>query len=125
MTSAKHKVEAIAKQTTNVTLGTLLSRINPVLRGWTAYSQQGVSSHTFHYLSHYVWWLVGRWLRKKHRHASRNYVRRRYQFDRWLRADPTENVRLYLAASREATRYRFCGKRIPTSWAEYAARQLA
>ncbi|WP_326740384.1 group II intron reverse transcriptase/maturase [Streptomyces sp. NBC_01022] len=125
LTSVKHKVKAIARQTTNVTLGTLLRRINQVLRGWTAYFQHGVSSHTFHYLSHYVWWLVGRWLRKKHRRANRKQLRRRYQVDRWLWADPTENVRLYLAASREVTRYRFRGERIPTPWAEYAARQLA
>ncbi|MEU9115646.1 group II intron maturase-specific domain-containing protein [Streptomyces sp. NPDC048483] len=71
LTSVKHKVKAIAQQTTNVSLGTLLRRINLVLRGWTAYFQHGVSSHTFHDLSHYVWWLIGRWLRKKHRHASR------------------------------------------------------
>ncbi|AZK96634.1 MULTISPECIES: group II intron reverse transcriptase/maturase [Streptomyces] len=124
LTSVKHKVKAIAKQTTNVSLGTLLRRINQVLRGWTAYFQHGVSSRTFHYLSHYVWWLVGRWLRKKHRRASRKQLRRRYQVDRWLWADPTENVRLYLAASREVTRYRFRGERIPTPWAEQAARQL-
>ncbi|MEK8171370.1 group II intron maturase-specific domain-containing protein [Streptomyces sp. M19] len=93
--------------------------------GWTAYFQHGVSSHTFHYLSHYVWWLVGRWLRKKHRRANRKQLRLRYRVDRWLWADPTENVRLYLAASREVTRYRFRGERIPTPWAEYAARQLA
>ena len=40
---------------TNQPLDDLLRQLNPALQGWCAYFRPGVSSATFHYLSHYTW----------------------------------------------------------------------
>ena len=40
---------------TDQSLGILLHRLNPVLRGWTAYFRHGVSKATFNYLRAFTW----------------------------------------------------------------------
>ncbi|WP_243407922.1 group II intron maturase-specific domain-containing protein [Frankia canadensis] len=51
----KTKVKAMCMQNVNETLADLARRLNPVLRGWTAYFRAGVSSATFEHLRSYVW----------------------------------------------------------------------
>jgi len=43
LATVKAKVRALTRGTTNQSLGILLHRLNPVLRGWTAYFRHGVS----------------------------------------------------------------------------------
>jgi hypothetical protein len=66
------KVKTLCRQVgTNHPLDALLARLNPALRGWCANFRPGVSSATFGYLGHYLWWKVGRWLRRKHPQTTR------------------------------------------------------
>jgi RNA-directed DNA polymerase len=60
----------------NQPLDVLLRRINPALKGWCAYFRPGVSSATFDYLSHYTWWQVIGWIRRKHQQINGKDVRR-------------------------------------------------
>jgi IS1 family transposase len=62
---------------TNQPLAVLLLSLGSLLRGWTAYFRPGVSHRTFHYLSHYTWQCVMRWLRRKHLKSSWGYLKRR------------------------------------------------
>ena len=68
---------------TNQPLDVLLARINPLLKGWTAFFRPGVSSETFQYLSAYVWRRVAGWIRRKHPGISRKEFRRRYCDGGW------------------------------------------
>ena len=53
--------------------------LNPLLRGWANfYRHAWGAKHVFVSLDHYVWWSILRWMRKKHRRASRMSLRRRY-----------------------------------------------
>ena len=62
------KVKAMCRQVnTNHPLDVLLQRLNPLLRGWTAFFRPGVSSATFQFLDAYVWRRVAGWIRRKHR----------------------------------------------------------
>ena len=72
------KVKAVCRQNTNLPLEVLLRRLNPMLRGWTAYFKHGCSSATFGYLRHYLWRQVIRWIRRKHRRITWRQLRRRY-----------------------------------------------
>jgi hypothetical protein len=51
--------------------------INPILRGWRTTSGTP-RSKTLHYLGHYTWWRVMRWLRAKHPKANWTWFRRGY-----------------------------------------------
>ena len=78
LATVKAKVRTLTQGATDQSLGVLLHRLNPVLRGWTAYFRYGVSKRTFSYLRAFVWRRVVCWLRHKHLRASWKQLRRRY-----------------------------------------------
>ena len=79
LASVRRKVKALTgRSTTNMELSELIAALNPVLRGWAGYYRHASAKRTFDYLGYYVWWRVGRWLRKKHPRMSWNEINRRY-----------------------------------------------
>lgn len=116
LTSIKAKVKAITKMGTNHPLKDLLRRLNMVLRGWTNYFRHGVSSRTFHYLHQFSWLRVVHWLRRKHRRANWNWLRRRYLANAWW--PEHDGAALFDCRAVSVTRYRYRGAKIPTPWSE-------
>ena len=55
LAAIKGRVRALTQGATNQSLSVLLHRLNPVLRGWTAYFRHGVSAKTFAYLEAFTW----------------------------------------------------------------------
>ena len=65
LASIKRKVKALTgRSTTNLALSELIAALNPAVRGWVNYYRHAAAKRTFGYLGYYVWWRVGRWLRK-------------------------------------------------------------
>jgi RNA-directed DNA polymerase len=69
-------------------------RLNPVVRGWSAYYRSVVSGRVFTGLDHYVWHITYRWARRSHPNKSRSWVATRYfglfnksRRDRWVFGD--------------------------------------
>ncbi len=115
LATVKAKVRALTRGATDLSLAILLHRLNPVLRGWTAYFRQGVSKATFSYLRAFVWRRVVCWLRHKHRRSNWTQLRRRSLPGWW----PTEGeVTLFNPSGVAVTRYHYRGGRIPSPWAE-------
>jgi RNA-directed DNA polymerase len=113
LASVKAKVRAMTRGGTNQPLAALLSRLNPVIRGWANYFCYGVSKATFSYLDAFTWRRVHSWLRHKHRHIGRKKLVRRY-YNKWR---PTEGtVTLFNPSSIAVSRYRYRGAQIPTPW---------
>ena len=63
----------------------VIRRLNPIIRGWSAYYRSVVSSRAFSGLDHHMWHLTYRWARRTHPNKSRGWVATRY-FDRFNRA---------------------------------------
>ena len=114
------KVKALCRQVdTNQPLDALLLRLNPVLRGWTAFFRPGVSSVTFQFLDAYVWRRVIGWIRRKHPRITRKELRRRYcDGGWWPRGQDRE---LFHTGVVRTTRYRYRGSVIPSPWPLTAA----
>jgi len=113
--AAMAKVKMWCRQVdTNQPLDVLLARINPLLRGWTAFFRPGVSSKTFQYLSAYVWRRVAGWIRRKHPGISRGEFRRRYGDGGWWPRG--QELALFNAGLVTTTRYRYRGSVIPSPW---------
>ncbi len=55
LAAIKDKVRALCRQGVSLPLAALLHRLNPVLRGWTAFFRHGVSHATFQYLRAFTW----------------------------------------------------------------------
>lgn len=111
----KHRIkELTGRSNIGLSLDELVHSLNPILRGWTNYHRHAASSRCFAYLSHYLWWRVIRWLRKKYERLTWKQIRRRYWGRHWTSPDGT---RLYWPGQVPVTRYRYRGHRIPTPWA--------
>ena len=77
-------------QTQNMTLdGADPRNLNRVLVGWTGYYRLAASSRTFGYLSHFLWWRIVRWLRRKHPRMTWKHIRREYWNDKWTSPNGT------------------------------------
>jgi RNA-directed DNA polymerase len=79
----------------------VLIRLNPVIRGWSAYYRGVVSSDTFSALDDYVWKLTYKWATYGHPNKSKGWVIRRYfgmfnrsRRDRWVFGDRASGVYL-------------------------------
>jgi RNA-directed DNA polymerase len=109
-----HRIKALTKRsTTNLSLDRLIHALNPILRGWTNYHRHAASSRTFAYLSHYLWWRVIRWLRKKHERLTWKQIRRRCWGHNWT---SREGATLAWPDEVPVTRYRYRGHNIPSPW---------
>ena len=56
----------------------VIKRLNPIIRGWSAYYRAAVASEAFASLDTYVWGLTYKWARRSHRNKSRHWVVARY-----------------------------------------------
>jgi RNA-directed DNA polymerase len=76
-------------------------RLNPVIRGWSAYYRSVVAGRVFTGLDHHVWHLTYRWARRSHPNKSRGWVATRYfgkfdksRQDRWVFGDRDSGAHL-------------------------------
>lgn len=122
LASITAKVRALTNRARHRTLADLLRWLNPVLRGWCAYFQHGVSKRTFNYFDHFAWWRVVGWLRKRHLGLNWSTLCRRFLPGWEIRDGRTE---MFRAVKVEVTRYRFRGANIPTPWANVNTDQAA
>jgi RNA-directed DNA polymerase len=72
----------------------VLQRLNPIIRGWSAYYRHVVSSKAFHALDSYLWRLTYKWAKYRHSNKSKRWVTSRYygmfntsRQDRWVFGD--------------------------------------
>jgi RNA-directed DNA polymerase len=111
-----HRIKTLTnRSTTNLSLDQLIHALNPILRGWANYHRHAASSRCFAYLSHYLWWRVIRWLRKKHPRLTWKQIRRRCWGHHWT---SREGTRLAWPDEVPVTRYRYRGHNIPSPWAD-------
>jgi len=72
----------------------VLAKIVPIIRGWVAYYQTGVSTRAFAALTDYLWKLTYKWARWSHQNKPRCWIVGRYfrkfekfRNDRWVFGD--------------------------------------
>ena len=56
----------------------VISKLNPIIRGWSAYYRNAVSSHTFSALDNHVWRLTYRWAVRTHPNKPKTWVVNRH-----------------------------------------------
>ena len=57
---------------------TLISKLNPIIRGWCNYYAKVVSRKVFERLAHIVFWKLFKWGIKRHRNKGRKWVKNKY-----------------------------------------------
>ncbi len=56
----------------------LISKLNPIIRGWTNYHSSVVSSNVFQTLDHRIWEMLWRWAKRRHPNKSKNWIINKY-----------------------------------------------
>lgn len=95
-------------------LADLLSRLNPVLRGWcNDFRNLGVSSRTFNYVDRYALMRIVAWLRQRHPRLNMHILVRRH-LPGWRISDG--GIEMFRPNKVNIERYRYRGHTIPTPW---------
>ncbi|MCK9904553.1 hypothetical protein CC117_30860 [Parafrankia colletiae] len=90
----------------------VITRLNPILRGWAAYYRTVVSKHTFTTIDSYLWWLTFKWAVRNHRNKPKKWVIARYygtfnrsRADRWVFGDRDSGAYLTKTAWTKVVRH--------------------
>jgi RNA-directed DNA polymerase len=80
----RERLAAEMKALRGANVAAVLARLNPIIRGWSAYYRTVVSSHVFSRLDNYMWPLTYKWAHASHPNKSKGWVVARYfgQFNR-------------------------------------------
>jgi RNA-directed DNA polymerase len=90
----------------------VIKRLNPIIRGWSAYYRTVVSSHVFGRLDQHVWALTYKWATYSHPNKPKHWVTARYfgQFnkarqDRWVFGDRNSGAYMHKFAWTKIVRH--------------------
>ena len=90
----------------------MLIRLNPIIRGWSAYYRHVVSAEVFAALDYHVWKLAYKWARHSHPRKGKRWVASRYfgafnstRRDRWVFGDRDSGAYLLKFAWTPITRH--------------------
>ncbi|MDX3772438.1 MULTISPECIES: group II intron reverse transcriptase/maturase [unclassified Streptomyces] len=85
-------IEMVALRGANA--GAVLKKINPIVRGWSAYYRTAVSSEIFTALENHMWKLAYKWAKHSHPNKPKHWVSDKYfgrfnrsRNDRWVFGD--------------------------------------
>ena len=56
----------------------VITKLNPILRGFANYYKGAVSKQTFDYISHRVWQYLWRWAKRRHPNKNTKWIRKAY-----------------------------------------------
>jgi RNA-directed DNA polymerase len=90
----------------------VLIRLNPIIRGWSAYYRHVVSAKVFNELDYHLWKLAYKWARHSHPHKGKRWITSRYfgafnsaRRDRWVFGDRDSGAYLLKFAWTTITRH--------------------
>jgi RNA-directed DNA polymerase len=90
----------------------VLIRLNPIIRGWSAYYRHAVSARVFNELDSHVWKLTYKWANFTHPHKGKRWITSRYfgafnssRRDRWVFGDRESGAYLIKFAWTKITRH--------------------
>jgi len=90
----------------------VLIRLNPIIRGWSAYYRHAVSARVFNELDCHVWKLTYKWASFTHPHKGKRWITSRYfgafnssRRDRWVFGDRDSGAYLIKFAWTKITRH--------------------
>jgi RNA-directed DNA polymerase len=72
------KVQETIDGSGSQTAGDMIRRLNQQVKGWTMYHRFAVSKRIFAAVDDRIFWKLRRWCRKRHRHKSWGWIRKKY-----------------------------------------------
>ena len=72
------EIKAWLRRHKTATAATVISHLNPILRGWANYYRIGASKQVFSYVHHRVVMMLWQWAKRRHPHKGSKWVKRKY-----------------------------------------------
>jgi len=72
------KIQETIDNSGSMTAGDMIWRLNQQIKGWTMYHRFVVSGRTFAAVDNRIFWRLRRWCRKRHRHKSWGWIKKKY-----------------------------------------------
>ena len=72
------KVREVVKGSLQLSAGSLVQRLNPIISGWASYHQHVVSKQTFGKVDTHIFRMIWRWSKRKHPTRSAAWIRKKY-----------------------------------------------
>jgi RNA-directed DNA polymerase len=82
------KIRDIFEKSYNLDAITLISKLNPIIRGWSQYFSLGQSFNTRHKVNHFLYCMVWKWATHKHPRWGKIRIAKKY----FLRGSKSENI---------------------------------
>ncbi len=112
----KDKIRALTNRTSQQDPGTVLRRINQILRGWVNYFKHAVCKTTLKTIDHFVWRRVSSWWMALHRWKWKDLRRRFTDHDGRWKPLSANGITLFAPQTVAVTRYLYRGNTIPNPW---------
>ncbi len=72
------KIRNIVKANLQAKVENLIRLLNPIIRGWVQYHRHVVSKAVFSAIDHFIFKILWRWARRRHRNKSAHWVKDKY-----------------------------------------------
>ena len=87
----------------------LISKLNPIIRGWANYYCYSSAKETFNYVDYRTWKMIWYWCLRRHKDKGRRWIQRRYFMSignkSWLFGEKKENMLLFSRSFRAGAKY--------------------
>ena len=72
------KVRTLIKNQRHLSAGQLITKLNPIIRGWANYHRHVVSKKTFNYIDYQVRQALWRWAKRRHHNKGASWILTKY-----------------------------------------------
>ena len=72
------KIREIIKDNKQATAGSLITKLNPIIKGWANYYRHVVSKKTFAAVDHAIFKAIWRWSLRRHGNKGKRWVKKKY-----------------------------------------------
>ena len=72
------KVRMLIKSQRHLSAGQLITKLNPIIRGWANFHRHVVSKKTFSYIDYQIGQALWRWAKRRHRNKGAGWILTRY-----------------------------------------------
>jgi len=87
----------------------LISKLNPIIRGWANYYCYSSAKETFNYVDYRIWKILWQWCLRLHNDKGKHWIRHRYFMNignkAWIFGERKEKTLLFCRSFRAGVRY--------------------
>jgi RNA-directed DNA polymerase len=87
----------------------LISKLNPIIRGWANYYCYSSSKETFNYIDYRIWKMLWQWCLRRHKNKGKRWIRNRYFMKignrKWIFGERKDKILLFNRSFRAGMRY--------------------